>query len=80
MAVLQTPLMVAFMPGQSPPDVKIPILRIIQFQVMEEDAVEVIVIILAGMRQNGIKILAALLDDRRQTDDLRTGTHDDQQL
>jgi hypothetical protein len=26
MAVLQTPLMVAFIPGQSPPDVKIPIL------------------------------------------------------
>jgi hypothetical protein len=25
-AVLQTPLIVAFIPGQSPPDVKIPIL------------------------------------------------------
>ena len=55
-------------------------LRIVQFQIVEEYAIEVVVIILVGMRHNGIKILAALFDDRCQTDNFRAGADDDQQL
>ena len=54
--------------------------RVVQLQVVEEHAVEVVVVILAGVGQEGIEILPALGDDCGQADDLRTGAHDNQQL
>ena len=55
-------------------------LRVLQSQIMEEDAIEGIVVILSGVGQNAVKIGAALFDHRRQPDDLRPGSHNDQQL
>ena len=54
--------------------------RVGQLQVAEEHAVEVVVVVLAGVGQQGIEILPALGDDRGQADNLRPGAHDDQQL
>ena len=54
--------------------------RIFQFQIMEEYAVQGIVIVLPCMGQDGIKILPAFLDYCCQPDDLRPGSHDNQQL
>ena len=54
--------------------------RVIQLQVVEEHAVEVVVVVLAGVGQQGIEILPALGDDCGQADDLRPGTHDDEKL
>ena len=54
--------------------------RVSQLQVVEEHTVEVVVVVLAGVGQQGIEILPALGDDRGQADDLRPGAHDDQQL
>ena len=51
-----------------------------QLQIVEEHAVQVVVIVLAGMRQNHIEIFARLVDDGSQADDLRAGAHDNQQL
>ena len=55
-------------------------LRICELQVAEEHAVEVVVVVLPRMGEDGVKVLAALFDDRRQTDDLRARAHDDEQL
>ena len=49
-------------------------------QVAEEDAIEVVVVVLARMGEDDVEILAALGDDRRQADNLWAGAHDDQQL
>lgn len=54
--------------------------RVGQFQVVEEHTVEVVVVILASVGQEGIEILPALGDDRGQADDLRPGAHDDEQF
>ena len=54
--------------------------RGVQLQVVEEHTVEVIVVVLAGVGQEGIEILPALGDDRGQADNLRPGTHDDEKL
>ena len=54
--------------------------RVGQLQVVEEHAVEVVVIVLAGVGQEGVEILPALGDDRCQADNLRPGTHDDEKL
>ena len=54
--------------------------RVVQFQVMEEHTVEVVVVVLAGVGQEGVKILPALGDDRGQADDLRPGSHDNEKL
>ena len=54
--------------------------RVVQLQVVEEHTVEVVVVILAGVGQESVKILPALGDDRGQADDLRPGAYDDQQL
>ena len=54
--------------------------RVGQLQVVEEHAVEVVVVVLAGVGQEGIEILPALGDDRSQADDLRPGAHDDEKL
>ena len=55
-------------------------LRVRQFQILEEHPVQVVVIILAGVGKNGVEINAAFFDDGGQTDDLRPGAHDDEQL
>ena len=44
-----------------------------QLQVVEEHAVQVVVVVLAGVGQDNIKIFAGLVDDGGQTDDLRAG-------
>ena len=54
--------------------------RIVQRQVAEEDAVERVVVVLAGVRQQAVEVAAALLDDLGQADDLGAGAHDDQEL
>ena len=51
-----------------------------QLQIMEKDAVQVIVVVLTGVGQNDIKILAGLIDDGCKPDNLRPGADDDQQL
>ena len=55
-------------------------LRVCQLKVVEEHTVQVVVIVLTGMRQDHVKIFPGFVDDSRQTDDLRAGTHDDQQF
>ena len=47
---------------------------------MEEDAVEVIVVVLTGVREDRVEIDAALFDDRRETNDFRTRADDDKEL
>ena len=54
--------------------------RVVQRQVAEEDAVERVVVVLPGVRQQAVEVAAALLDDFGQADDLGAGSHDDQQL
>lgn len=51
-----------------------------ELQVAEEDAVERVVVVLPGVRQQAVEMAAALLDDLGQSDDLGAGAHDDQQL
>ena len=51
-----------------------------QAQVLEEHAVEVVVVVLAGVGQDGVEILPALGNYRRQADNLRPGAHDDEKL
>ena len=51
-----------------------------QLQIVEEHAVQVVVVVLAGVGQDNIKIFAGLVDDGGQTDDLRAGADDDEQF
>jgi len=53
---------------------------IIQLEVFKENPVQVIVVILSGMRKNRIEIPPAFCDHRRQAYDLRAGADDDQEL
>ena len=55
-------------------------LRVGQLQVAEEDAVQVVVVVLAGVGQDHVEIPPRLVDHRRQPDDLGPGAHDDEQL
>ena len=54
-------------------------IRVGKSQVPEENPVQVIIVILPRVGENAVKIFAALVDDRRQTDDLRAGAYDDEQ-
>ena len=54
--------------------------RVVKRQVAEEDAVERVVVVLPGVRQQAVEVAAALLDDLGQADDLGAGAHNDQQL
>ena len=54
--------------------------RIVQRQVAEEDAVERVVVVLAGVRQQAVEVAAALLDDLGKANDLGARAHDDQEL
>ena len=51
-----------------------------ELQVAEEDAVERVVVVLPGVRQQAVEVAAALLDDLGQADDLGARAHDDQEL
>ncbi len=54
--------------------------RFIELKVAEKDAVQRVVVILPGMGENDIKILATFLDYGGQTDNLRTCADDDQKF
>ena len=54
--------------------------RVVERQVAEEDAVERVVVVLPGVRQQAVEVAAALLDDLGQADDLGARAHDDQQF
>ncbi len=54
--------------------------RILQFKVLEENTVEVVVVVLAGVRQEAVEILAAFIDYRCETDNLRAGADNNQEL
>ena len=51
-----------------------------KFQVLEEHAVERVIIVLPGMRQDRVEICPALVDHGRQPDNLRARPHDDEKL
>ena len=53
---------------------------VVQRQVAEEDAVQGVVVVLPGVRQQAVEVTSALLDNLGQADDLGAGAHDDQQL
>ena len=53
---------------------------VVQRQIAEEDAVERVVVVLPGVRQQAVEVTAALPDDLGQADDLGARAHDDQQL
>lgn len=54
--------------------------RVGQAQVLEEHPVEVVVVVLAGVGQDGVEILPAFGNHRGQADDLRPGAHNDEKL
>ena len=54
--------------------------RVGKLQVAEEDAVQGVVVVLPGVRQQAVEVASALLDDLGQADDLGAGAHDDEQL
>ena len=54
--------------------------RVGEFQVLEEHAVEVVVVVLAGVREQAVEVLPAPVDDRRQPDDFRPRADDDQEF
>ena len=51
-----------------------------ELQVAEEDAVERVVVVLPGVRQQAVEVAAALLDDLGKANDLGARAHDDQEL
>ena len=51
-----------------------------ELQVLEKHTVKVVIVILTGMCQNTVKILSALVDNGRKSDDLGTSADDYQQL
>ena len=51
-----------------------------ELQVLEEHAVQVIIVVLARVRQDRVEVGAALVDNRRQPDDFRAGADDDEKL
>ena len=54
--------------------------RIFEAQVFEEHAIQVIIVVLARVRQNAVKVLAALVNDSRKADDFRACAHDNQEF
>ena len=55
-------------------------IRIFQFKVTKEDAIQVIIIVLTCMSQKAIKILPAFVDNCRQTNNFRAGTYYNQEF
>ena len=55
-------------------------LGLCELQILEEDTVEVVIVVLACVGENDIKILTALVDDGGETDDLGARADNDDQL
>ena len=55
-------------------------LGLCELQVLEEDAVEVVIVVLACVGENHVKVLAALVDDGGETDDLGARADNDNEL
>ena len=55
-------------------------LRVCKLKVFEEHSVEVVIVVLAGVCENHIKILAAFVDDRCKSDDFRTGADNNKEF
>ena len=51
-----------------------------KLQVAEENAVEVVVVVLAGVGENHVEVLAALVDDCGKADDFRACAHHNDEL
>ena len=54
--------------------------RILQFEVLEEDTIEVIVVVLTRVRQQAVKVLPTLVNHRRKTDNLWSCSYYDEKL
>ena len=54
--------------------------RFVELKIAEKDAVQRVVVILPGMSENDVKILAAFFDYGGQTDDFRTRANDNQKF
>ena len=55
-------------------------LGLCELQVLEEDTIEVVIVVLASVGENDIKILTALVDDGGETDDLGARADNDDQF
>ena len=55
-------------------------LGLCELQVLEEDAVEVVIVVLACVGENHVEVLAALADDGGETDDLGARADNDNEL
>ena len=55
-------------------------LGLCELQVLEEDTVEVVIVVLACVGENHVKVLAALVDDGGETDDLGARADNDNEL
>ena len=55
-------------------------LGLCELQILEEDTVEVVIVILACVGENHVEVLAALVDDGGETDDLGARADNDNQL
>ena len=55
-------------------------LGLCELQILEEDTVEVVIVVLACVGENNIKVLAALVDDSGETDELGARADNDDQL
>jgi len=52
----------------------------LELEVTEEDAVEIVVVVLTGVGEDYVEVLAALVDHSREADDLRACAHYDAEL
>lgn len=55
-------------------------LGLCELQVLEEDTVEVVIVVLARVGENHVEVLAALVDDGGETDDLGARADNDNEL
>lgn len=55
-------------------------LGLCELQILEEDTVEVVIVVLARVGENHVKVLAALVDDGGETDDLGARADNNDQL
>ena len=54
--------------------------RVLEAQVLEEHAVQVVVVVLARVREDAVEIFTALVNDRRKAYNFRARPHDDQEF
>lgn len=55
-------------------------LGLCELQILEEDTVEIVIVVLACVGENNIKVLAALVDDGGETDDLGARADNDNEF